>query len=103
MLPLQSTNNVVIPIKRLQTHLAVDCYQVQVDVLSPKCKLNYVNYSRDYVNTYFTRVGIMSQKSMREIIDLPGGGEKTACCTPFLLKSVQFLFQSARVQTMTLQ
>ena len=34
LLPLQSANNAVISIKRMQTHLAVDCCQVQVDVLS---------------------------------------------------------------------
>ena len=34
LLPLQSANNAVISIKRMQTHLAVDCCQEQVDVLS---------------------------------------------------------------------
>ena len=34
LLPLQSANNAVISIKRMQTHLVVDCCQEQVDVLS---------------------------------------------------------------------
>ena len=34
LLPLPSANNAVISIERMQTHLAVDCYQEQVDVLS---------------------------------------------------------------------
>ena len=69
LLPLQSANNAAISIKRMQTHLAVDCCQVQVDVLSR----NVTTSSRFRQHIFHTRGG-MSQKSMREIKDLPGGG-----------------------------